>query len=188
MFSLGLVLLVLSVGAFALLGRSRPRGEVGAAARLLGLGATGLVVLWAVVSIATMLFEDRHLSDWRDERALLERSPIPVSEVEIIEPTFVPGTRAPSLQGWLRNKSARTLYAIDFRWSIPWCRTPDDCHPVGWRCDQRIDNGLRPGQMVPWRVDLLSNELSQEMTALGMRQWPTEKTPARIEVLAGRGL
>jgi hypothetical protein len=188
MFLTGLLVLLLSVGAFAAIGRVRPKGELGASGRLLGLVAAGLVALWAVVSIWVMLSENHRAADRREERALLERSPIAASQVEILDPTFVPGAHGPSLHGWIRNESARTLYAIDFRWSIPWCRTPDDCHPVGWRCDQRIDSGVRPGQMVPWRVDLLSNEPSQEMIALGMGQWPTEQTPARIEVLAARGL
>ena len=50
MFIFGVLVLILAVGAFGAIGVARPKSEAGAATRILGLGASGLLVIWAVVS------------------------------------------------------------------------------------------------------------------------------------------
>jgi hypothetical protein len=181
------LLLVLLVGAGLVTAAVRIRSR-----RPLGLlmrGAAGLfgaaLLLWGGASAVLLVQESRRLSADRDWRDAHEAAVVPSADVEFTDATFANTDYGPRLRARLRNRSAsHTVFFLRYRWTIPYCDTPQTCRDVSRDVIARVPDGVPPGGDAAFESGLYDIPLDPRQS--GLPHWP-DRVQARIEVLEVRG-
>jgi hypothetical protein len=180
------LIFVVAAGAFWLLLRVSPEGAFLAILRVAALAVLGLMLLWSGCGVVVEWHEARRIDAWRAERARLEAFRIPVSEIEILEPTLGPGGHwGAVMEALVRNHStSRTLYRVSYRWSASYCVVPGDCKSIERQSDQLFD-GIGPGREYRSREDVAIDIGPQGLNI--PRDVSSRRVPVTIQLIEARG-